>query len=88
MGINAHAKVGDMGVVVAGNTMLYSENPEKIGINAAYDRGGHIIEAGTHCIILAKETAGSAKMGHVFMVLANNHIGWVWNYDLMVWYDL
>ena len=77
-----------MGVVVAGNTKLYSENPEKHSIDALYDKGARILEAGTHCIILAKEVVGSAKMGHVFMVLANNHIGWVWNYDLMVWYDL
>lgn len=85
MGINADAQVGDMGVVVSGNTRLYNENPE----NTWHSHNVvDTLDAGTHCIILAKEPAGSAKMGHVFLVIANNKIGWLWNHDMMVWYDL
>lgn len=87
MGVNADARVGDMAIVVSGNTRLFKDNPD-VNYDVNYGNIIDVLEAGTHCVILEKVTAGSSKMGHVFMVFANNRLGWLWNHDLMVWYDV
>lgn len=85
MGVNADARSGDMAIVVAGNTRLWQENP---ALNLLKTLRTMELDAGTHCVILGKEVAGSGGMGHVFLVLAGSNVGWLWNYDVMVWYDI
>lgn len=90
MGVNDHARPGDFGVVHSGNTPLYWENPEATGhyLNSRYDDPRYVVTrlaAGTQVLILGMIPAGSAKKGHVFVVVAGGKVGWLWNYDLMVW---
>ena len=90
MGANAEAKPGDFGVIHSGNTPLYWDNPEATGhfLNNRFDDPRYVIarlEAGTHVLILGKVEAGSSGKGHVFVVMAGDKVGWLWNYDLMVW---
>ena len=85
MSVNSHARPGDMGVVVAGNTQLHEQNPDA---TYGHHAGDHRLQAGAHCVILNKVPAGSAKLGNVFLVFVEGRVGWLWNHDLMVWDDL
>ena len=84
MGVNAHLRPGDLCVVIDDETNLRSEPGEDVYHSWLNDEVVYVgkLKTGTVCTVLGMKASSVGGGGHVFQVMAQNIIGWLWNFEI------